>query len=271
MKLETKIYDELMNKLEHSIPRQGGIKSCCPFHWEKTPSFFIYYDNKWQNTWWFKCHGCGETGGLNKLFRRLRLPHLVSPEKRFQPTEEEKDFTVFRVDDTIALPRLYHYFLTRGVSEEVCRKFDFRFDLYHVGAVMPVYMDGFFRGSIRRNLDPYALKYHISTGMQVSKVIWGFDYVDDSQPIYVTEGIIDAACLWSNGLQSVALISKESALGKVKRLASFTKTIIVPDNDQSGIKTARELSRATGATIEFIPPQFKDVSEWCMSRRTGTG
>lgn len=34
----------------------GRLRACCPFHTEKTGSFFIFKDNK------FRCFGCGEHG-----------------------------------------------------------------------------------------------------------------------------------------------------------------------------------------------------------------
>ncbi|MFC1788860.1 CHC2 zinc finger domain-containing protein [Thermodesulfobacteriota bacterium] len=37
----------------------------CPFHTEKTPSFFIFNDNR------FKCFGCGESGDCIDFIRKL--------------------------------------------------------------------------------------------------------------------------------------------------------------------------------------------------------
>lgn len=52
------------------LKRAGGTwKACCPFHEERTPSFFVVPDKQI-----FKCHGCGEGGDVFAfLMKRLGL------------------------------------------------------------------------------------------------------------------------------------------------------------------------------------------------------
>jgi len=228
---------------------------------------FIYYDERVHNAWWFKCHGCGETGPINKLLKKVGGHHLLLPEERFLPTKVSNlgPLTVYKRDDTVGLPREYGYFRQRGISDKTCYAFGFCMDLGAPAAVMPVYLDGLFQGSVRRNLDPSQPRYHISAGMDVSRILWGFDNVDTTRTVYVTEGIIDAACLWDAGYQSVALLSKESAKSKLDRLRALCSVVYVPDNDASGYRTCRTFINE-GIPVEFVPEPYKDVSEW----RTGT-
>jgi DNA primase len=266
--LEGELLNFLLARLPQSRPYQGGVKSSCVYHSDRTPSFFVYYDHKWKKQWWFKCQGCGETGSLNKLLKKLQAHHLLLPETRFIRPDKEEDFPIYKLDVTIGFHRYYEYFRERGVSDSVSERFGFCMDFYAPGAVMPVYTDGRYHGYVMRNLDDRLPKYHISAGMDVSKVIWGLDDVNESETVYVTEGIIDAACLWSAGYQAVALISKESFKSKYHRLQGFCNTVLVPDNDKSGLATARELAREIGASIEFVPHEFKDVSEWRTHKKT---
>lgn len=265
MRLDDAIATYLTATLAGVRSYREGLKACCPYHFERTPSLFIYFDETVHNTWWFKCHGCGETGPVNKLLKKVGGFHLLLPEEKFLPTKVSKTLTVYRRDDTVGFPRDYGYFRTRGISAKTCRRFGFCTDLGGPAAIMPVYLDGLFQGSVRRNLDPVQPRYHISAGMDVSRILWGFDDVDQTKTVYVTEGIIDAACLWDAGYQGVALLSKESAGSKLSRLRDLCSVVYVPDNDKSGYKTARDFINE-GIPVEFVPPGYKDVSEW----RTGT-
>ena len=261
MKLDDNTLDYLLHKLPLCTIYKEGTKSSCVYHSDKTPSLFVYFDAKHHFQYWFKCHGCGETGSLNKLLKKLHGYHLLRDEVKFIP-QNKKTFTKYEIDITLGFPRFYTYFRERGIIDTISKRFGFCMDFYHPGAVMPVYTDGLYKGYVRRNLNPTLPKYYISSGMDVANVIWGLDDVDESLPVYVTEGIIDAACLWSAGYQAVALISKESSKNKYFRLRKLCKPIFIPDNDKSGLRTASEFVRELGADVYFIPKEYKDVSEW---------
>ena len=49
-------------ELKKSGSRYAGL---CPFHSEKTPSFYVFPDNR------FKCFGCGEHGNAIDFIRKL--------------------------------------------------------------------------------------------------------------------------------------------------------------------------------------------------------
>lgn len=267
MQLDNNVLDYLLSRLPLAKPYQTGVKSSCVYHADRTPSFFVYFDYKHKQQWWFKCHGCGETGSVNKLLKKLQAHHLLLPEAKYIH-ESKRQAMVHKVDTTIGFHRNYEYFRSRGITDDISKRFGFCMDYYTPGAVMPIYTDGRYQGYIRRNLDTSMPKYHISPGTDISNVIWGLDDVDESEPVYVTEGPIDAACLWSAGYQAVALVSKESFKSKYHRLQRFCNTVLVPDNDRAGLATAKQLAREIGASIEFVPRQFKDVSEWRTSRST---
>jgi hypothetical protein len=57
--------------------KSGRMYVCCPFHHEKTPSCMVTIraDSKYQMGT-FKCMGCGESGGWNKLAEAMNLQPL---------------------------------------------------------------------------------------------------------------------------------------------------------------------------------------------------
>lgn len=60
---------DLVSVVESSgvMLERRGTRHCglCPFHAEKTPSFFVFQDNR------FKCFGCGEHGDVIDFVQRL--------------------------------------------------------------------------------------------------------------------------------------------------------------------------------------------------------
>ncbi len=73
--INTAFLDELRSKVDivdvasryMTLTRRGGsFWACCPFHSEKTPSFSIKQDGQF-----FKCFGCGESGNVFSLLRKL--------------------------------------------------------------------------------------------------------------------------------------------------------------------------------------------------------
>jgi len=68
--------------------KQRGTRhvGCCPFHSEKTPSFYVFDDNR------FKCFGCGESGDSIDFIQKLyglsfmdALKHLGIEQGRITP------------------------------------------------------------------------------------------------------------------------------------------------------------------------------------------
>ena len=63
---------------QHVVLRQAGNdrwKACCPFHDEKTPSFYVSRDKGF-----YKCFGCGESGDLFKFVQKVE--NITFPEAK---------------------------------------------------------------------------------------------------------------------------------------------------------------------------------------------
>jgi len=79
----TSVVEDANVELKRSGTRHVGF---CPFHAEKTPSFFVFDDNH------FKCFGCGEHGDVIDFVQKLyglsfqdTLKHLGIEQSRITP------------------------------------------------------------------------------------------------------------------------------------------------------------------------------------------
>lgn len=271
MKLEPQIEAYLSARLPGYTPYREGFKAQCLWHDEKTPSMFVYFDTKHDLGWWMKCQGCGESGSINKLLKRVGAHHLLVTETRKIKVVRDK-VEVYRFDFTKSLPRHYWYFRQRGITDAVSERFGFCFDYSVPGGVMPLYCDHIYRGFIRRNLDPREPRYHISRGVDISESMWGFDaaHESNSKTIFITEGIIDAACLWSAGYAAIALLGKnwEAKVDLLRNLVYAQPDrllVCVPDNDTVGLRNFKALAKRLPARLYTLPTQFKDVSDWATA------
>lgn len=126
----------------NKLVRSGrNWKTCCPFHGEKTPSFYIYEDH-------FHCYGCGVHGDVisyvmqseNLGFRDAveRLAHetgLDMPEE--DPREQEKARQAASLEEIMQHVQAYyrgnlaerqgeaarHYLQKRGLTQETIERF----------------------------------------------------------------------------------------------------------------------------------------------------
>jgi hypothetical protein len=89
-------------------------------------------------------------------------------------------------------------------------------------------------------------------------VLWGYDnlWKNYDQPLFVTEGIFDAACI--NGAALLGSKLNESKLEVFRRCRR--RKIVVVDRDANGGALA-ELALAEGWEITFVPQGVADVNQ----------
>lgn len=150
MSLDPAFLEELRNRLpiatvigrKTKLVRSGrNWKACCPFHGEKTPSFYVYDDH-------FHCYGCGVHGDVisfvmqseSRNFREaveslaaeagLDVPKATKEEEQaakkrntlldvLAHAEEIYHAHLFKPEGQKAL----HYLQNRGISAEIIKKF----------------------------------------------------------------------------------------------------------------------------------------------------
>lgn len=82
MKVATAVWmDELLETLDRPHKYEGYLVSCCPFHDDLHPSFFVYPDH-------YNCLSCGAHGDTSKLLARLgKVKRAPSPYYQGSHTE----------------------------------------------------------------------------------------------------------------------------------------------------------------------------------------
>lgn len=250
----TELYNSLVSILGEGRNHGGRYYSFhCPWHDETVPSFFVFFYHK-QQAWFYKCHSCGKSGSLDYFLSKKGLVNHFSfykPESVINQISE--DYKGFWKD--------YDYAISRGISKEVCERYDFRFLFSPLALVMPIYDLGKYQGKVCRLIDNPKIRYQLDPSIQVSKTFWGWDVINKNDPVYVTEGIIDAACFITEGKQSIALLGKNYR-EKLDRLRTLSYPIYVPDNgDPRSFKLMLDLAIETNGTCHFIDPKYKDKSD----------
>lgn len=270
--MDKEIHKFLLANLSDAQPYREGLKSRCPFHSENTGSFFIYFaDSKGYSGWFFKCHGCDVAGRLQTLLKKLSAPAMfvefmrkTNAIRTVGPVTEDVEY---KPDNTIGYLEDYTYFQQRGVCDEISKRFSFKMDFRGPAAIFPVLFNHKYCGFLRRNLDPTLPKYIFADDLRADTSLWGFDDAcsvggTNGKPVLITEGILDAACWWSIGIPAVALLGNKWK-NKLDSLRKLSRPYCLPDNgDPNSLKTFYELSIALCCPMYFIPPEFKDTSEW---------
>lgn len=260
MNIPSNVEAKILSRLEKARYYKESIKACCPFHHEKTPSFTV---GEKDGVILFHCFGCGESGTINKLLRHLDIDFRInyaSKKSTFLYEVVDKTPSVRR-DLSASYSFFDDYFLYRGISKSIIKKFNFRFRFHNPAAVLPVYTKKLFKGFIYRNLTPGMTKYEIQEDMAIKESLWGFDACDKTRPTVITEGIIDAAVLWSHGIQSVALIGKNWQ-DKLDLIKEFKKLYCMYDNgDIHSFNSFDRLRRSVCGSFFLVPPRYKDIGE----------
>jgi len=124
------------------VTRVGNrLRSFCPFHTENDPSFFLNLE-----TLFYTCYGCGKTGPLVQLLRRVfGLDYLKAKdvERRFKVnaafrsiTEKEEKQRLYRQPYMSYAPVSL---VERGFDEEFLYRMDVGYDPYELRVVFMVY------------------------------------------------------------------------------------------------------------------------------------
>lgn len=99
---------------------------------------------------------------------------------------------------------------------------------------------------------------YLSPGTNKDAVLWGYDnfWLDQSKPLFITEGIFDAA-----PLDGVALLGSILNQPKIEVLSRCRRRkIFVVDRDQNGARLA-DIALKQGSEVTFAPIGTKDVND----------
>ena len=285
------IYDleQMLERLDIPFERKGDrLWSCCPFHNENTPSFFMWNEPGEERHGRYFCFGCQQTGrpvnfvanflDTDKQSARKWLKNMESAAP--QPLNVEMDMKPeaffgrrFKLPSGVvdkpleewsSIARNYVLNDRHLTAEQVAR---WRIG-YAVGGrcngriVIPIYdangkLIGYtartFIGHDRKYLEP-AEKEGAKLGAVFGAIHW--PHIDRRDTVVVTEGGFNAlACERASAgqLPIAAIFGSHVHPGHLVRLSTFKCVLLATDPDQAGNRVAKELrEQLTGCEVERV-------------------
>lgn len=251
-----------MNLREHvrsqfQVAREMGdeILVSCPHpdHHDNNPSASI---NVKKRVW--HCYSCGAGGTLESLLGgRIadeRVEDMLTDLARALDENEEKTYPESWLDQFDA-PGVHPYWLNRGLSEAVCRKFRLGYDYESGKATYPLRTpSGSVLGVVYRAIGAELPKYKYPKGVDISATLFGYYLVRTGvRDVVLVEGALDAIAMWDVGVPAVAQMGSNLSNKQIQLLRAIgLRTLTIAyDQDQAGRKA---LERAvTNRALNFCP------------------
>ena len=115
------------------------------------------------------------------------------------------------------------------------------------------------------------MKYVNSEGLQKSRVLFGYPFVDIKTRgglLCITEGQLNTMWLWQHGYNSVALMGKDMSeyqLRLLLKLKGVTEVCLCLDNDEAGRdgteKVKQKLTKYLLVSYIFLTKEYNDVQD----------
>ncbi len=234
------------------------LKCCCPFHPDRTPSFFIY-----PNDAYARCFGCGWSGDVfdyemkkrkvgfsqamqnlerktGKISRDVPVNLAVRPKVKEELTKEQRDIMKSAALRLASEDRLWHFVAkARGWND---------------GTILQLAKEGVL------GMDSDALAFNYSTGMKIrnwpgkmfrwefgGNGLWRGERIAGAAHIYITEGESDCISLVNAGVEhepGYAVVCCPGTSGFKKEWATMFKGKTVTlcfDNDNAGRRGTNEV------------------------------
>jgi DNA primase len=180
----------------------------CPFHGENTPSFSIHLD---EGMW--KCFGCGESGGIKKLYRKLgeEMSSDIYHDaliRSLSAQEHKRDFSslanaqAMDIGNKDAISSLNRYIASKPISRDVIRHFGIGWSREKSAISMPYWDDGTVSGIKYRGMDG---RKTAETGSSFG--MYGVDNIRGKSEVVICEGESDTHAMWSvlRGMDSIGV------------------------------------------------------------------
>lgn len=260
---------------QNKVVKQGKRHFiCCPYHGERTPSLLINVEGNYAGT--FKCMGCGESGGWNKLARVLGLKligkHMTEgtvfiehDAQRYRALEtDSSNYTNYNAVLTsmkLTKPRklthawrtLHHEFLER-VGAVLCSD-NYDEDYLFLPATLRGDVVGGIRATLQNVKDKRIVKYKNSPGnWSASYGLYPYDFaalqMDNFErhfkhrAVVLVEGARDSLCLNRFKIPTLGLLGTQSwTREKMELLLDLDPdyVLICMDGDSAGEKAELKL------------------------------
>jgi len=272
-------------KLAYFRRRGQDILVTCPFHkegLEKNPSCRIYVGEDTEDIKWgtFNCFSCGAKGHFTAFiaacFDKSPIQAEIWLKEHF--TEDIDDTRKIALEDPIILKKdtvkyysedilenfedWHPYLHKRGLTREVCKKFDVKYDPKTKTVVFPVRDKlGAIKLLTRRSIEG---KFFNIEEVDYKGIFLLYNVLQDrSREVYITESQIDALTLQQWGYPAVALLGT----GSKENYEELNNTNILCfnlcfDGDDAGMKgIKRFMDNVKGLKNIIRIPQGKDVND----------
>lgn len=293
--LQQQLYISNIHKLDTVIYKQNNARVTCPVHkggLENRPSCDILLNDKETFDGFDKkiipagtahCFSCGYKASLVKFIANcLSVSYRQATEwllgfVDYEVYTEPRDIGDFDLDsnkesnnysqlpiitcDDLKKYDFYHpYMEKRKLTPEIIEKYEVGYYPDEDVLTFPVYVDGKCLFVAKRKVGYKKFIMPIVT----PKPIYGLDYIENIDEVYITESIINALTLASYGLQAIALFGTGSNY-QIKQLndLNIRKYIICLDPDDAGINGRKRLMKnLKNKIITYIDfPKGKDVND----------
>lgn len=249
-----------------------------PDHEDHNPSAAI---NVRKGLW--VCYSCGEGGSVEELLGE----RLSDPAVEDLLTEIATKLAGFESPDhgypeswldQFDAAGVHPYWLSRGLSEDVCRTFRLGYDPETGMATYPLRgPSGAVLGVVRRATDNMTLpKYRYPKHAPISQTLFGYYLIRGGvRDVVVAEGALDAIAMWDVGVKAVAQMGASLSREQVQLLRQLGPTTITfaYDADQAGqkalesVKHLRSLDFALLRAMKWDREQGKDPLDLTPSQR----
>ena len=250
----------------------------CPFHEENTPSFSIHLD---EGLW--RCFGCGESGGLKKLYRKMGEEmsidayHNMLIKSISNNMIEKRNFASLASSQSMglssgdAVQAVNAYIKSKPISRDILVKFMMGWNASARAISMPYYDDS----------SVYGIKYRSIDGRKTAEPgsvfdIYNVDDIRGKQNVIICEGESDTHAMWSLmrfdnsfgvcGISGAVHNSSSWSLWAIDMMYA-QKVYIALDADDVGDKGYESALSVLGEDkcVRLRPTHGKDVCDHIMN------
>ncbi len=260
-----------MNPIEEIIGqiiplRKAGkdFKASCPFHDERTPSFFVSPSRQT-----FHCFGCGASGDVIEFIMRWSKvsfkealgilsgkaggcltrsdpPPKANRKTEIKPAPTSLPRTFQSLDRSGDFSRPLKYLMARDVTHLQIAIYGIGYiavpGIYRDRIIFPTCVNGKVRGFVARAVGDAQPKYLYPRGMGKSSCFFGYDMASGFKNCVLVEGVFDVLRV---GYDAIAMLGSSLSTEQVSLLysAGFQRVTVMLDSDafEKSVASCRQL------------------------------
>jgi DNA primase len=245
-----------------------------PDHSDHNPSASI---NVKKRVW--VCYACGRGGRLEDLLdgniADPDVDELLDELTSSLKVKESKTYPESWLDQFDGA--LHPYWLSRGLSEEVCREFRLGYDFSTGRATFPLRSpSGAVLGVTGRSIDNSQPRYQYPPGVKISETLFAYYKVRGGvRDVVLTEGALDAIAMWDVGVPAVAQMGanlSRTQIELMRRLGLRTITLAYDQDHAGRVAVERALTNpllnfSNFRLMSWAPDEGKDPLDLPPDRR----